>query len=57
MLFQMAFQTDPNRTGPDGASPLHWATKIDDRAAIIKYLLQYGADPNLQVCRFFNSTL
>lgn len=48
--FLTHYLTDPNKTGPDGSSPIHWAARTDDRAEVIKSLLQYGADPNLQVC-------
>lgn len=41
-------KADPNRTGPDGASPLHWAARSPDGGDIIKCLLQHGANPNLQ---------
>ncbi|XP_063675469.1 transient receptor potential cation channel subfamily A member 1 homolog [Bolinopsis microptera] len=45
LLFRHA---DPNKRGPDGASPLHWAARTEDRGDIIKCLLKHRADPNLQ---------
>ena len=37
-----------NFQDPDGYSPLYWAVKREHNLALVRELLEYGADPNLK---------